>query len=85
VLGVATTSPLISSTAMFSRNLTMRSRGPDVKNLQQLLISRGFLRKGYDTGYFGILTQNALMRYQKVMKIIPATGYFGPMTRGLIQ
>jgi peptidoglycan hydrolase-like protein with peptidoglycan-binding domain len=38
-----------------------------------------------ETSYFGSLTQKALARFQKANGIAPAVGYFGSITRGVIN
>lgn len=38
---------------------------------------------GYETQFFGPATRNALIRFQ-ASHGIPATGFFGPITRGYI-
>ncbi len=68
----------------FTRDLTIKSTGSDVKVLQQFLIAKGFLASGNDTGYFGPLTQAALAQYQLSMGIKPSVGYFGSLTRAVI-
>jgi len=75
----------------FSRNLTLGSIGEDVRQLQILLNSLGFLvassgpgSPGNETAYFGSLTQQALARFQAANGISPAVGYFGPITRAFI-
>lgn len=65
----------------FSRDLSTGSTGDDVKLLQNVLIEKGLLAAGSDTGYFGPLTQEALRMFQAASGISPATGYFGPLTR----
>lgn len=71
----------------FQRDLTIGSRGQDVILLQEFLESRGFLSMppGVSRGYFGALTRSALARFQSSMYIVPAAGYFGPKTRGMID
>lgn len=71
----------------FVTPLKLGMKGSDVKNLQQFLNQQGFLvadsgagSLGLESGYFGISTQNALMRFQKANNITPVTGYFGPIT-----
>lgn len=75
--------PTASATAVaktyFAHNLTIGSRGDEVKQLQELLIAKGYL-KGTATGYFGGLTKAGLMKLQKEYGL-PSTGYFGPMSR----
>lgn len=60
----------------------------EVVRLQQMLTSKGYLPAGNDSGYFGLLTQRAVQKFQCDQKIIcggePAiTGYglVGGMTR----
>ena len=60
----------------WQRNLSLHDTGNDVKSLQQFLSVT-------PTGYFGMQTYQALMKYQKSVGL-PATGYFGVMTRGKV-
>ncbi len=76
----------------FTRNLTVGSRGEDVKCLQELLNDQGFLinqtgpgSPGQETNYFGFLTQKALANFQVANNISPSLGYFGPSTREFIN
>jgi Putative peptidoglycan binding domain/IPT/TIG domain len=64
----------------FNTNLKFGSRGDLVKQLQNTLVSLGYLKSGLNTGYFGNATRTALKLYQKSKKL-PDTGYFGPLTR----
>lgn len=66
----------------FTRNLQLRDTGTDVKNLQSFLVSKGFLT-ATPNGIFGPQTYRALKEYQ-TSRGIPATGYFGPLTRGSV-
>ncbi len=68
----------------FTRNLTIGSRGEDVKSLQQFLKEQGFFNREI-TNYFGLITKNSLIQYQKKAGISPASGYFGPITRNHIN
>jgi hypothetical protein len=88
--------PLATSTAtttpkVFTRDLYVGSVGPDVKSLQQYLNGKGFLVAktgpgsiGKETTRFGFGTKAALIKFQKANGILPATGGFGPRTRGLV-
>jgi peptidoglycan hydrolase-like protein with peptidoglycan-binding domain len=78
---VVNDSSLKATTSVFTRNLTIRDTGDDVKKLQQFLIDQGFLGIGNNTGYFGPLTQQAVVQYQKSVGIVPALGFFRPLTR----
>src|SRR5882762_10244037 len=48
-----------AASSSFTRDLTVGSKGSDVTALQNVLISKGFL-KAAATGYFGSLTKAAL-------------------------
>ena len=67
-------------TTAFSQDLSYGSKGPEVARLQQFLILHGYLAPDLSTGNFYTLTFEALKRYQ-LANAIPATGYFGPITR----
>jgi hypothetical protein len=69
------------SSATFTRDLTVGAKGEDVKALQGVLISKGYLKIAAPTGYFGPATKAALAAWQKDAGISPAVGYFGPKTR----
>ncbi|MDO8261324.1 MAG: peptidoglycan-binding domain-containing protein, partial [Candidatus Magasanikbacteria bacterium] len=74
---------------LFSRNLKLGMQGEDVRELQKFLNANGFTladqgfgSRGQETDYFGFLTKKALIKFQNQMKIEPAMGYLGPVTRG---
>ena len=65
---------------------------PDVKRLQEFLNAHGFPvastgagSPGKETTSFGTLTQNALIKFQLNKKIKPSIGYFGSITRGIVN
>lgn len=72
-------------------DLELGARGGDVTLLQQLLIARdaGIAAKTLashgTTGYFGQVTQAALIEYQRSRSISPPSGYYGPVTRAKIS
>jgi len=74
--------PLVSF-ASIDTNLKYGSRGTDVSELQDFLISKGFLT-GQATGNFFSLTRNAVVSYQ-ISVGVPSTGFVGPMTREKIN
>lgn len=76
-----------SSTAnyIFTNNLTIGASGTDVSELQQFLISGGFLKIITPTGYFGPLTKAALGKWQASENIYPTAGFFGPLSRARIN
>ena len=69
----------------FDRNLTVGSKGDDVKHLQEVLISQGFLAAGLNTGYFGNLTRAAVGKWQASAGISPTAGYVGPKSRAALN
>lgn len=72
----------------FNNDLTLGSSGQDVVNLQTWLITNGFdipaLADGVSKGYFGSQTQAAVAAYQQ-SRGLPAYGFFGPMTRAILN
>jgi hypothetical protein len=74
-----------ASTYNFTRDLHLGSTGDDVVALQQFLISSGYPISAGATGYFGLQTQAALAKFQSDHGITPALGYFGPITRALVN
>ncbi len=98
-LSVSTTTPAMTSVT-FPRNLRVRSRGEDVRQLQMYLNVHGFTvsavgagSPGFETDFFGPATKAALILFQNahVADILePAglsagTGYFGTLTRGVMR
>lgn len=79
-----------STSYIFSRNLSWGMTGPDVNELQNYLVAQDKgpaaekLEAHGTTEYFGPLTYNALVEFQKAVGIIPASGYFGPITRAWV-
>jgi peptidoglycan hydrolase-like protein with peptidoglycan-binding domain/uncharacterized protein YdbL (DUF1318 family) len=77
-----------STSAIFTRDLTVGSSGDDVAELQNFLISKGFLfmPPGMAVGYFGELTKTALAKFQKANRITETGGYgyFGLKTREVV-
>jgi len=86
------TAPTIqTSQTSFTRNLDVGMTGSDVKDLQRFLNSRGFTvaqvgpgSLGNETDMFGNATKAALAKFQAANGIVPAAGYFGPVTRAFI-
>ena len=76
-----TPSPTGSVSYDFSRNLYFGLKGPDVKQLQALLVNEVNYPANLLTGYFGSITQNAVKRLQEKYGIKPISGYFGSITR----
>jgi len=66
-----------ATTATFSTNLTVGSKGADVTALQTALGVTA-------TGYFGSITKAAVVAYQTAHSL-PATGFVGPLTRAALN
>jgi peptidoglycan hydrolase-like protein with peptidoglycan-binding domain len=62
-----------------TRTLRFGDSGDAVAGLQRILIARGFLAPGLDTGYFGSATEAALIAYQRSVGLV-ADGIYGPAT-----
>lgn len=82
----------LPSPTAFTRDLTLGSKGDDVKALQQFLNAQGFAvaatgagSSGNETTHFGNLTKAALAKYQSANNISPAAGYFGLKTRAQVK
>jgi uncharacterized repeat protein (TIGR03803 family) len=74
----------------FITDLKLGDTNEQVRLLQKTLNAKGFLvsksgpgSKGNETTKFGPATKSALIKFQKANKI-PATGYFGVKTRGVM-
>jgi murein L,D-transpeptidase YcbB/YkuD len=82
--------PIEKSAYQFTRNLMIGSVGADVTALQKFLVAQGAgpaaqaLSTHGTTKVFGQLTKAALIEYQKKSGIVPASGYFGSLTRAYI-
>src|SRR3989344_916729 len=74
--------PAITAAAI-DTNLKYGARGTEVSELQEFLIDKGFFLSA-PTGNFYSLTLKAVIAYQTSVAL-PATGFVGPMTRGIIN
>ncbi|MBU6500890.1 MAG: peptidoglycan-binding protein [Patescibacteria group bacterium] len=73
--------PALILQSPFSRELSLDSEGSDVAALQMFLHDAGYYPEALFTGYFGPLTQAALVKFQSANAIRPASGYFGPVSK----
>ncbi len=82
---------LTGSVSDIDTNLALGDSGNDVVKLQSLLITLGSgpmavkLAQAGATGYFGPVTQSALIEYQRAAGMSPADGIFGPLTRARME
>ena len=73
-------------TNIFIRNLSLGISGDDVKTLQELLVKDGFLPSYHTrTNFFGKLTKQAVITFQKHYNIQPALGFVGQLTRAKFE
>lgn len=85
------TPPAIASTSyQFTLNRQLWDVGPDILLLQQFLnthgiplVSTGWGSPANETDTFGLHTYAALIKFQEAHGL-PATGFFGPLTRAAI-
>lgn len=77
---------------IFKKNFSLGKTDPDIKELQKFLNAKGFViaktgpgSPGRETPYFGSATKAALIKFQSAQKISPASGFFGPMTRAMVN
>ena len=75
------TTTTTTTTCTFTKDLTLKSSGQEVTELQKALIAGGYSIPAGATGYFGAQTQAAVIAWQKAKGITPAAGYFGPKSR----
>ncbi len=73
-------------------NLQLGDINNDVHELQKYLNTHGYPvalsglgSLGQETLKFGLGTQAALIKFQKANGILPAVGYFGPLTRAKVN
>ncbi|MDD2657091.1 MAG: peptidoglycan-binding domain-containing protein [Candidatus Pacebacteria bacterium] len=71
-----------TSSATFTRDLTVGSTGTDVTALQNALKAGGYMTANA-TGYFGALTKAGVIAWQTAKGVSPAAGYFGPKSRAV--
>jgi hypothetical protein len=69
---------------ILARDLFLGKKGDDVKRLQIYLAKHRHYPEGRITGYFGVLTQKAVIRFQKLNNIFPNVGYVGSITRDVL-
>jgi hypothetical protein len=92
--------PIATTLPAFTKQLSLNSRGPEVKNLQRFLNSRGYIiatvgvgSLGKESDLFGPATQAALTRFQKAHAVqifgssgvTTGLGSFGPGTLRVVN
>jgi peptidoglycan hydrolase-like protein with peptidoglycan-binding domain len=65
--------------------LYIGSNGNEVKCLQEKLKNLGYFTYFNTTGYFGLLTKEAVINFQKDKNLKPFPGWVGPGTRSILN
>ncbi len=73
-----------SSCLELSNDLKFGDKNNEVTKLQTFLKSKGYFTEN-PTGFFGTVTENAVISFQKANNITPAAGYVGSITRAKIK
>jgi peptidoglycan hydrolase-like protein with peptidoglycan-binding domain len=68
-----------------TQNLTVGSQGNDVIILQEYLLNNGYLAAITQKAYFDEYTRLAVAAWQRAVNISPADGYFGPISRVVLN
>lgn len=84
--------PISKPIYYFTKDMKLGDRGEEVKALQECLIYLGLLKAGLNTGYFGPITKNAVIKFQesqpellKKAGITHGTGLVRSITRGFLN
>lgn len=77
--GVILTTPMTGYAALGDQWLKQGMRHQDVRELQDVLRNKGYFTYNTSTGYFGSITKDAVMRFQKDANLM-VDGIVGPMT-----
>jgi hypothetical protein len=88
-----TTGTMMTSGYQFSTPLYMGVTSPAVAQLQMILNSNsatqvaatGTGSSGMESDYFGALTKAAVIKFQNLHGIVPASGYVGSITEGVLN
>lgn len=60
-------------------------RGEAIKDLQEFLVYEGSYAEALISGYFGSLTRNAVLKFQREYNVTPVSEYVGYKTRHRMQ
>jgi peptidoglycan DL-endopeptidase LytE len=72
-------SPIVSQAALGDQTLRSGMKNNDVKQLQQVLKQKGYFKNSTTTTYFGTVTKQAVVNFQKANKLA-VDGIAGPAT-----
>lgn len=84
---VPTNLSLPPANRFYNSDMTIGSKGSEVVDFQKWLISANlmYLPAGTQLGYYGPITRNAVITWQKLVGISPANGFFGPISRATLN
>ncbi|MFA5022759.1 MAG: peptidoglycan-binding domain-containing protein [Candidatus Paceibacterota bacterium] len=78
--------PAVAAPTVLTRAWSYGKTGKEVKLLQEKLKALGLIKKTQKTTtYFGLITKNALIKFQKTNKIKPYNGVLNVKTRALLN
>lgn len=82
--------PVVNNAVAFASDLVFGSSGEEVEELQQALKQLGYFDGAIVTSYYGDVTKDAIIKFQKDKNIISSeaeqgAGRFGPSTRDLLN
>src|SRR3989344_3151646 len=83
IIALTLPTSVLAQTVPITHTLTVGSEGQEVSTLQSIL-SQLSLFTGEITGYFGQITKQAVMAFQKAHDLDPA-GIVGPLTRSVLN
>lgn len=70
---------------IFTEYLAIGSIGESVRQLQLKLKALGYYSYSQITGYFGPITKNAVIKFQRANNLTPYPGWVGPQTRAILN
>lgn len=77
--GIVLTAPMTTYAALGDQTLKQGMNHDDVKQLQDVLKNKGYFTYSTSTGYFGSITKDAVMQFQRKQKL-SVDGIVGPET-----
>ena len=75
-----TVAPPLENVAKGTASMKQGNQGDSVKTLQQMLIDKGYLKINTPTNFFGNMTYNAVLQFQKDSNLAKQDGIVGPET-----
>ena len=76
---------VVKPNVAFTRLLRVGSTGTDVRALQEILRDLGYFTHPTITGYYGGVTRDAVIKFQRAKGLAPYPGWVGPGTRDALN